>query len=146
MVGHRQQPDPKSREGFSKDEFVKYSPETNGKMQLHFMYVHKAIVATESLLEKSVDELFLSFVRDINLPGKPSEDYELFAIHPWQANYLDKLKEIKKYKGQDKIIDIGAIGPWFYPTTSVRTVYSPELNIMLKFSLNVAITNPVRVN
>jgi siderophore synthetase component len=146
LVGHRQQPDPKSREGFSRNEFVKYSPETNGKMQLHFMYVNKAIVATESLLEKSVDELFLSFVRDVDLPAKPSEDYELFVAHPWQANYLDKLKEIREYKGQNKIIDIGVVGPWFYPTTSVRTVYSPELNIMLKFSLNVAITNSVRVN
>lgn len=146
LVGHRQQPDPKSREGFSKDEFVKYSPETKGRMQLHFMYVHKIIVATESLLEKSVDELFLSFVKNISLLGKPSEDYELFVVHPWQANFLDKLKEIKEYKNQNKIIDIGVIGPWFYPTTSVRTVYSPELNIMLKFSLNVAITNSVRVN
>lgn len=146
LIGHRQQPDPKSRVGFSKEEFIKYSPETNGKFQLHFMYVDKDILASESLIKETVDEMFLSLVNENDLPKKPNNDYKLFAAHPWQANYQDTLQEIKMYKHQKKIIDIGLIGPLFYPTTSVRTVYSPEADIMLKFSLNIAITNSVRIN
>ncbi len=146
IVGHRQQPDPKSREGFTRDDFIKYSPETNGGLQLHYFYASKDILVSENLLEEPLDKLLNSLLKDSSFPERPNEHYELFVLHPWQANYLDGLKEIKEYKLGNKIIDIGVIGPWFYPTTSVRTVYSPEANIMLKFSLNIAITNSVRVN
>ncbi|TDT69268.1 siderophore synthetase component [Allofrancisella inopinata] len=146
LRGHRLQPDPKSREGFSDAEFIKYSPETNGKLQLYYMYVDKSVLETQSLLDKTTNELFLNFLAENDLPKKINENYELFILHPWQAAYLAKQSEIQEYKSDNKIIDIGITGPWFYPTTSVRTVYSPEVNIMLKFSLNIAITNSVRVN
>ncbi|WP_321174130.1 IucA/IucC family protein [Francisella sp. W12-1067] len=146
LRGHRLQPDPKSREGFSDAEFIKYSPETNGQLQLYYMYVDKSILEAQSLLDKTTNELFLNFLAENDLPKKINENYELFILHPWQAAYLAKQNEIQKYKSDNKIIDIGITGPWFYPTTSVRTVYSPEANIMLKFSLNIAITNSVRVN
>ncbi|WP_150467554.1 IucA/IucC family protein [Francisella sp. SYW-9] len=144
--GHRQQPDPKSRKGLSVQEFIKYSPETNGKLQLHYMYVDKEILETSSLLDKNVNDIFLSFLEKENIYIKQDKNYELFTLHPWQANYLAEQDEIKKYKAENKIIDIGIMGPWFYPTTSVRTLYSPDLNIMLKFSLSIAITNSVRIN
>lgn len=144
--GHRLQPDPKSREGFSKEEFVQYSPETNGKFQLYYMYISKDILESQSLLEKNTDEIFSDFLKNESIYYRSDKDYQLFAVHPWQAKYLAKHDEIQKYKAQKKIIDIGITGPWFYPTTSVRTVYSPQANIMLKFSLNIAITNSVRTN
>ncbi|QIW10930.1 IucA/IucC family protein [Francisella sp. LA112445] len=144
--GHRQQPDPKSRRGLSLQEFIKYSPETNGKLQLHYMYVDKNILETHSLLDKSVNHIFLDFLTNESIPIKQDKNYELFALHPWQAKYLAEHDEIKKYKVENKIIDIGVMGPWFYPTTSVRTLYSPDFNIMLKFSLSIAITNSVRIN
>lgn len=144
--GHRLQPDPKSRKDFSADEFIKYSPETNGKLQLHYMYVDKSILEAHSLLDKSVNDIFLGFLEKENILIEQDKNCELFVLHPWQAKYLAKQDEIKKYKAENKIIDIGVMGPWFYPTTSIRTLYSPELNIMLKFSLSIAITNSVRIN
>ena len=40
----------------------------------------------------------------------------------------------------------GAVGREFFPTSSVRTLYSPDAPFMVKGSLNVRITNSTRVN
>ncbi len=147
LSGHRFQPDAKSREGFSDAEFHEYSPETEGKFQLHYLWVKKTLLSTETAMDQTLEALLISFMGDEKDGAKkPDESYHLFILHPWQALYLLEIPEIGACLKTKEIIDIGTTGLWFYPTSSVRTAYSPKANIMLKFSLNIAITNSVRVN
>ncbi|WP_151193052.1 IucA/IucC family protein [Cysteiniphilum sp. JM-1] len=145
LLGHRLQPDGKSREGFNKQELIDYSPETQSGFKLHYFIVDCSITDTHSNLDCSVTEIIMRFLK--NEPKITLADNQtLFVTHPWQASYLLQQPEIQTYLKAGKILDLGTLGPCFYATTSVRTVYSPEVDVMFKFSLNIAITNSVRVN
>ncbi len=69
----------------------------------------------------------------------------LLPVHPWQADYLRAQPEVQTHLG-DGLEYVGQVGREFYPTSSVRTLYSPDAPFMVKGSLNVKITNSERTN
>lgn len=50
------------------------------------MYISKDILESQSLLEKNTDEIFSDFLKNESIYYKSDKDYQLFAVHPWQAN------------------------------------------------------------
>ncbi|MCD0470469.1 GNAT family N-acetyltransferase [Flavobacterium sp. JAS] len=151
ILGHSVHPLPKSREGFSKDELLQYSPETGGKFPLHFFLIHP-----ENVIEKSAEDyLMTAYLRKeiskyANENAKELLDfysqYKVVPTHPWEANYLLDLPEVKEMQSKQLLFSLGQFGPSYTATSSVRTVYNAESEWMYKFSLHVKITNSFRVN
>jgi siderophore synthetase component len=86
--------------------------------------------------DPSVDDSFVARV---------ASEAVLLPVHPWQAEYLLAQDHIQAHLGNG-LAYLGAVGREFYPTTSVRTLYSEDAPFMVKSSLNVTITNSVRTN
>jgi siderophore synthetase component len=142
LYGHPYHPSPKSRLDFSEEEVLEYSPEFGSSFKLHYFGVQKEFLVQESLEERSAAELSaLSYAS-----SEASSDLGLIPVHPWQAKYLLKQPEIQDALRTEKLVDFGCAGKSFYPTSSVRTVYSPEHPYFYKLSLNVRITNCIRRN
>jgi siderophore synthetase component len=122
LAGHRFHPSPKARQGA---DWPLYAPETGRRFPLHWLAVREDAVAEEGDTTP-LDRL-----------GPPVRDgYRVLPAHPWQLALLRP--------EADTIIDLGPYGPEAVPTSSVRTVYVPD--VFLKFSLDVRITNCVRKN
>lgn len=122
VTGHRYHPAPKARHGA---DWARYAPETRARFPLRWLAVRADAVAEEG------------DVSALDRMGPPVRaGYRVLPAHPWQLALLRP--------EHDAIVDLGPYGPQAVPTSSVRTVYLPDL--FLKFSLDVRITNCVRKN
>ncbi|WP_332697186.1 IucA/IucC family protein [Halalkalibacter lacteus] len=153
LFGHLLHPTPKSRQGISEWDAPFYSPELKGQFQLHYFRVHTSIVQHGSALEDTAIHLVKEqLLADPHVTSEfkttycQADEYALLPVHPWQAEFLMRKPKVQTLMEQGLIENVGREGRAFYPTSSVRTVYHPEETYMLKFSLNVKITNSVRVN
>src|SRR6185312_5792799 len=90
----------------------------------------------------SIDPGVALFARDLLADG----NYRVLPCHPWQADYLLDLPEIKALIKSGMLISLGPLGEVAWPTSSVRTVWLPRQNLFLKLSLNIRITNFIRNN
>jgi siderophore synthetase component len=151
VFGHHRHPTPKSREGIATRNQNTYAPELRGSSPLQYFRADPDLVRADSALGRSAATWVDATLRDD--PDVPpsfvaehvvSEDV-LLPVHPWQAGYLLDQPHVQRHLG-DGLEHLGAVGRAFYPTTSVRTLYSPDAPFMVKSSLNVTITNSVRTN
>ncbi|ACV49425.1 IucA/IucC family protein [Halomicrobium mukohataei] len=151
VFGHHLHPTPKSREGIPPHKRETYAPELGGSFRLHYFEVAPSLVEHGSALTESApewieralradDAVDESFVAD-HVDG----DGILIPAHPWQADYLESQPHVREHLGDD-IVSLGPVGQVFHPTSSVRTLYSPDAPFMVKTSLGVRITNSKRVN
>jgi siderophore synthetase component len=148
LVGHALQPDPKSRQPFSDEDFVRYSPEMKASFPLHYYLVTPHCIVEDSITERATSDIVKQTVVDSShCPSAARQlidqyaQYKLLPVHPWQAGYLQRQQLLP-----GDVIDLGCLGEAYWPTTSVRTVYGTSVPYMFKFSLNVAITNSIRKN
>lgn len=146
-AGHNLHPFTKSRMGFSEEEQKLYAPEFENGFQLDYFLIHKDCISEQSLPGISAKEIFAT------LACVPEEyyfdniaDYYIVPCHPWEAQYLMSTEEYPEMIGSGQVIHIGKLGEEFYATSSIRTLYSPQFNWMLKFSLHVLMTGSVRTN
>ncbi|SFE47830.1 Siderophore synthetase component [Lentibacillus persicus] len=153
IYGHLLHPTPKSRQGFSEEEMVTYSPEMKGAFPLHYYRIHNSYIYQDSMLDKSTVNLLKQMVRedpeitnDFKNKYAQMDDYALLPLHPWQASFINGKKHIANLKKEGIIEDLGQTGRSFYPTSSIRTLYHPDVSFMCKFSLNIKVTNSVRAN
>ncbi|WP_433434130.1 IucA/IucC family protein [Nonomuraea sp. CA-141351] len=123
VYGHPFHPSPKARGG---DGWLRYAPEAHAQFPLRLLGVR------EDVLAEGGD------VSVLDAMGETPDGYRLLPAHPWQL-------ELLRPAFGPELVDLGA-GPAVMPTSSVRTVYAPEAEVCLKFSLNVRITNCVRKN
>lgn len=151
VFGHHRHPTPKSRQGIAERNQATYAPERRGSFALEYFRADPELVSSESALDRSAaawvkDELRAdSRVSESFVAEHVESDDVLLPVHPWQADYLLDQSHVRERLG-DSLEHLGSVGREFYPTTSVRTLYSPEAPFMVKSSLNVAITNSVRTN
>jgi siderophore synthetase component len=75
-----------------------------------------------------------------------SDDRLLIPTHPLQAQWLLHQDYIQQRIAGGEIEDIGPLGTKFTPTSSVRTLYSEQLDFMVKLSIPVKVTNSMRIN
>ncbi|GGS62342.1 IucA/IucC family protein [Streptomyces cinerochromogenes] len=134
VFGHRFHPSPKSRTGDPED-WLDYGPETGTRFPLRYLAVHRSLVREEGDLS-GLDALHPSGRRD----------YVTLPVHPWQYRMLGDHPALREALAAGSIVDTGVVGPAFVPTASVRTLYQPDADTFLKFSLNVRLTNCVRKN
>ncbi|MGW1377930.1 IucA/IucC family protein [Streptomyces sp. NPDC002446] len=148
LLGHPLHPTPKSREGLSAAETRAYSPELRGSFPLHWMAVHRSVVAADSAWTERgrpvpAEELAARLAGEV-LP-LPDGTVPL-PLHPWQARELADRPAVAALRDAGLLHDLGAHGPRWHPTSSVRTVYRPGADAMLKLSLGLRITNSRREN
>ncbi|MFB6222792.1 MAG: IucA/IucC family siderophore biosynthesis protein [Haloarcula sp.] len=151
VFGHHRHPTPKSRQGIAARNQETYAPELRGSFPLHYFRADPSLVAERSVLDRRATTWVKDALRDDDTVSESfvddhvdSEDI-LLPVHPWQADYLLDQPHVQRHLG-DRIEHLGAVGQEFYPTTSVRTLYSPDAPFMVKSSLRVKITNSVRMN
>ncbi|GLB60903.1 IucA/IucC family protein [Cytobacillus sp. NCCP-133] len=147
LYGHPFHPFPKNTLGFTEDEVKRFCPELRTSFQLCYLAVRKDIFQEEWVSEEKRVKLHDSIIEHVREVLKDKLDsYEILPIHPWQYEHVKTVKDVLDYINQEKIIPLGSFGPVAYPTSSVRTVYIPEMNCNIKLSLNIQITNMMRTN
>ena len=151
VFGHHRHPTPKSRRGIAARHRSAYAPELRGSFPLHYFRAESDLVSAGSALDRSAATWVRDALRDDPEVPDPfvdehvESDDVLLPVHPWQADYLLERERVRRRLG-DGLEHLGAVGREFYPTTSVRTLYSEDAPFMVKSSLNVTITNSVRTN
>ncbi|MDN3292698.1 IucA/IucC family protein [Streptomyces ficellus] len=147
LLGHPLHPTPKSREGLSDSEARLYSPELNGAFPLHWMAVHRSVLAADSAWSEQgrtvpADQLTARLAKGLTLPDNTAA----LPLHPWQARELLHRPAVTRLLSAGLLHDLGSHGEPWHPTSSVRTVHQPGADAMLKLSLGVRITNSRREN
>ncbi|WP_232436892.1 IucA/IucC family protein [Paenibacillus senegalimassiliensis] len=147
IYGHPFHPFPKHVSGFTGEDVQRYSPELRTSFQLAYFAVSKEVYREEWVAEELKIELPESMTFELRRQLRENQhQYTLLPAHPWQYEHVLALPKVDAYVRSRKLIPLGVFGPAAYPTTSVRTVYIPEMNCNLKLPLNLQITNMIRTN
>ncbi|WP_283234655.1 IucA/IucC family protein, partial [Candidatus Protofrankia californiensis] len=146
ITGHPFHPAAKSREDASAAELATYSPELRGSFPLHWFAAHPSVAASGGTIGgHSPAELLRSLLPSRDLTAAYAS-YLPLPAHPWQAHDLRARADVTAMIADGLLVDLGPVGPPWYPTASLRTVWRPDAPVMLKLSLGMRITNSRRVN
>ncbi|GAA3778372.1 IucA/IucC family protein [Streptomyces chiangmaiensis] len=132
VFGHRFHPTPKARTGDPVD-WLAYGPETGARFRLRYLAVRRQLVREEGELHE------MDALHRTTDPG-----FAILPVHPWQYRLLQDHDRLREAVAAGDVVDTGVSGPVMVPTASVRTLYHPDTDTFLKFSLNVRLTNCVR--
>ncbi|MEU6372088.1 IucA/IucC family protein [Streptomyces sp. NPDC046909] len=128
ITGHPHHPAPKARGGGPVAGWLPYAPEAHARFPLTLLGVREDAVVEEG------DTSALDALSEAP-PG-----YRLLPAHPWQLALLDLTDAF----ADGRLIRLGTTGFDTWPTAAIRTLYAPEHDLFLKFSLDVRITNDIR--
>ncbi|MFI1829654.1 IucA/IucC family protein [Streptomyces sp. NPDC020412] len=145
LLGHLNHPAPKSRDGISDHDTAVFSPELRGSFRLHWFAAdpsvvsHDAVAGAPSLAGRDTVDLLA------DLAGRPDVDGRvLVPAHPWQARDVLHRPRVAALLASGALEPLGELGPAWWPTSSVRTLYRPDTSVMLKLSLGLRLTNSRR--
>ncbi|MFJ7157124.1 IucA/IucC family protein [Streptomyces sp. NPDC101118] len=145
LLGHLNHPAPKSRDGLSDRDATAFSPELRGSFPLHWFSAdasavsHDAVASAPALDGRDAPGLLARLAGRRPGPGRV-----LVPAHPWQARDLLQRPRIRALLDSGALEFFGALGPLWWPTSSLRTVYRPDARVMLKLSLGLRLTNSRR--
>lgn len=147
LAGHPRHPTPKWRSG-TPAAWQRYAPELGARFPLRWL-----AVAEDAVAETSVDEPGFDGhgrLRELREGPEPPAGFRALPVHPWQFTLAraDPLAgpALARAFAVGTLVDLGSSGRPVYPTASVRTLYQPELDVFLKMSLNIRVTNCLRKN
>ncbi|OES44769.1 IucA/IucC family protein [Domibacillus iocasae] len=147
VYGHPFHPFPKNTLGFSEREVKQFCPELRTSFQLCYLAVRHDMFEEEwAVGEEKIKWPETVKEQARQLLNEKEEEYAILPVHPWQYENVLLVEDVQKYIKEGKLILLGRFGPDAYPTSSVRTVYVPEMNCNIKLSLNIQITNMMRNN
>lgn len=150
LWGHAFHPTPKSRTGVPMDEMQACSPEVGASVALYWFKVQRALFITQGLTSTENQPLSaleaLQPDQERGQPRQGEKDYILYPCHPWEAHTLLANPLIQHAIASKQIVPLGQGGEALFPTSSVRTLYHPDLPWFTKFSINVRLTNCIRKN
>lgn len=146
LLGHWLHPTPKSRQGMADWQQTSFAPELQGSFQLHYFRVDRKMVKESSILEKSASDHIVQSLLKSQPDFVTSEKNCFIPVHPLQAQWLLQQQYVKKAIAEGFIKYEGALGAFYTATSSIRTVYNSQEEMMYKFSIPVKITNSLRVN
>ncbi len=135
IFGHWMHPSPKALGGMTDAEERSMTPDWRGKMRLHGLSV------ASGLVEAGGPEVTLP-----GFDGDPGMGRRLVPAHPLTLDRLRQRPEVAALFAAGAIRDLGPMGPEWYATSSVRTLWSPDCDWMVKASIPVRVTNSERVN
>jgi siderophore synthetase component len=130
ITGHPHHPAPKARGGGPVAGWLPYAPEAYACFPLTLLGVREDAVVEEG------DTTALDVL------GRAPRGYRLLPAHPWQLALLGR--ELDPAFADGRLVRLGRTPGPVRPTAAVRTVYAPDHDLFLKFSLDVRITNDVR--
>jgi siderophore synthetase component len=141
--GHPYHPSPKARAGFDADDLARYSPEAGAAFRLHVL-----AVSSDLIEEESIERVSCSALVDEALGGAVAcpDGFALIPAHPWQVKNVLESGMLDGFLATGELLDLGPVGPTYFATSSVRTLYRPGAPYFLKASLGVRITNCIRRN
>lgn len=153
VFGHWLHPAPKSRQGMHDWQHAYYSPEMKGHFALHFFTAPVAMIQASSHTACCVNSTLLHIATHGDMDGQAVLKQQLantgrglLAVHPLQAQWLLHQTAVLTLIDDGVLHDLGTRGARFTPTSSVRTLYSESLDVMIKVSIPVKVTNSLRVN
>ncbi|MGG4145954.1 IucA/IucC family protein [Paenibacillus algorifonticola] len=152
LQGHPFHPAPKSSQGFTVDDKVRYAPELGAAFTLHYFAAEPELVQQQWIGDQARGEkgkpVTPEKVRLAALKLLPAarQHYVLMPVHPWQAEYLLRLPVVERLMEQGGLVHLGPLGNEVVPTSSVRTVWDVQSPYMIKLPLQVRITHFVRNN
>jgi siderophore synthetase component len=133
LWGHALHPTPKSREGISHDDLLACSPEVGARFLLHWFKVDPTLIRHQGEDPRSTLR---------QLSGRDNA----YPCHPWEVARVLADPLVQRAQQQGLLEYLGPLGQAMYPTSSVRTLYHPEMAYFMKFSMHVRLTNCVRKN
>jgi len=128
ITGHPYHPAPKARGGGPIAGWLAYAPEAHARFPLVLLGVRADTVVEEGDTS-ALDAL-----------GKAPPGYRLLPAHPWQLDLVDLAEAF----ADGRLVRLGPAAFDAWPTAAIRTLYAPERDLFLKFSLDVRITNDIR--
>ncbi|WP_280887236.1 IucA/IucC family protein [Streptomyces sp. LBL] len=128
LTGHPHHPAPKARGGGPVAGWLPYAPEAHARFPLVLLGLREDTVVEEGDTS-ALDTL-----------GEAPPGYRLLPAHPWQLDLLD----LGPAYADGRLITLGTTGFEAWPTAAIRTLYAPDRDLFLKFSLDVRITNDIR--
>ncbi|MFD1879356.1 IucA/IucC family protein [Vibrio chagasii] len=143
LWGHTFHPTPKSRSGVSMDDLLACSPEVGAKVPLYWFEVEAALL---DVLHSDTRTSPKTMLEQLAPKESDSESKLLYPCHPWESYTLLQNPAVQRAIEQGKITPLGLGGGKLLPTSSVRTLYHPDMEWFAKFSINVRLTNCVRKN
>lgn len=132
ITGHPHHPAPKARGGGPATGWLPYAPEAYARFPLELLAVREDAVVEEGDTT-ALDSL-----------GDPPPGYRMLPAHPWQLDLVAARPEIRDAFADGRLIRLGRTAHPLWPTAAIRTVYAPDTDLFLKFSLDVRITNDIR--
>ncbi|UIX29870.1 IucA/IucC family protein [Streptomyces sp. GQFP] len=130
LTGHPYHPAPKARGGGPVARWLPYAPEAYAAFPLVLLGVREDAVAEEG--DVSALDAF----------GTAPPGYRLLPAHPWQLDLVGP--SLTDAFADGRLIRLGTTTSDTWPTAAIRTLYAPEHDLFVKFSLDVRITNDVR--
>ncbi|MFE2582441.1 IucA/IucC family protein [Streptomyces sp. NPDC059378] len=130
VTGHPYHPAPKARGGGPVAGWLPYAPEAHARFPLTLLGVREDQVVEEG------DTAALDTL------GEAPPGYRLLPAHPWQLDLVGD--DLAPAFADGRLIRLGTTACEVWPTAAIRTTYSPERDLFLKFSLDVRITNDIR--
>ena len=134
VAGHRLHPAAKTRGGGPASVWLPYAPEAYASFPLTLLGVREDLLAGEGDCG----------VLDRLWGGLAPPGFRILPVHPWQLRLLDGHPAVSAALADGRLRLLGPTGERARATSSVRTVYLPEADLFLKFSLDVRITNDIR--
>ncbi|MGC0328732.1 siderophore synthetase component [Streptomyces sp. SAI-170] len=130
VTGHPHHPAPKARGGAPAAAWLPYAPEAYARFPVVLLGLREDEVMEEG------DTTALDAL------GQAPPGYRLLPAHPWQLDLT--ARELAPAFADGRLIRLGTTGFPLWPTAAIRTLYTPEHDLFLKFSLDVRITNDIR--
>lgn len=128
ITGHPYHPAPKARGGGPVAAWLPYAPEAHARFPLALLGVREDTLVEEGDTS-ALDAL-----------GEAPPGYRLLPAHPWQLDLVDLAEPF----ADGRLVHLGTTDFDAWPTAAIRTLYTPERDLFLKFSLDVRITNDIR--
>ncbi|WP_425245029.1 IucA/IucC family protein [Streptomyces sp. NEAU-NA10] len=130
VTGHPHHPAPKARGGGPVGAWLPYAPEAHARFPLVLLGLREDLVVEEG------------DTRALDALGEAPPGYRLLPAHPWQLDLARRA--LAPAFADGRLVRLGTTAFETWPTAAVRTVYAPERDLFLKFSLDVRITNDIR--
>ncbi|CAM3333869.1 IucA/IucC family siderophore biosynthesis protein [Paracoccus nototheniae] len=137
IFGHWMHPCPKTLSGMTLPEERAMTPDWRGALRLH------ALSVPLQMLQATAPDLARA------LPGMdidPGPGRALLPAHPLTWDRARRDPQIAELLDRGAIRDLGPVGPGWWATSSVRTLWRGDSPWQIKASLPVTITNSQRVN
>ena len=128
VTGHPCHPAPKARGGGPVAGWLPYAPEAYASFPPVLLGLREDSVVEEGDTS-ALDAL-----------GEAPPGYRLLPAHPWQLELVDLAEAF----ADGRLVRLGTTDADTWPTAAIRTLYAPEQDLFLKFSLDVRITNDIR--